>query len=209
MYLRNRFASLLLTVALLNSPLAGAADANATGDPLGEFERFAEQPPPRVPAHRDALTFYPCSQCHDHWQTDKTPRLLAPVHDVGLDHGKGRLWCFECHSADDRNALQTLRGSKVDIDETWKICGQCHANRQQDWYFGAHGKRADGTWQGDRERYDCTHCHNPHQPPFMQRKPSPPPPVRAGLTPMVQHTPDRQPIWARHASRASQGERHE
>ena len=43
-----------------------------------------------------------------------------------------------------------------------------------------HGKRA-GSWQGQRQVYDCIHCHNPHQPALLPREPMAPPPVRAGL----------------------------
>jgi hypothetical protein len=208
MDIKTVYARTLLALTAFAAATALATDptTSASTGTLPEFERYVEQPPPKVPAHKDALTFYPCSQCHDHWQANPTPRQLAPVHDVALDHGQGRLWCLECHNLDDRDALQTLRGGKVDFDQSWKVCGQCHSQRQKDWYFGAHGKRADGHWQGDRESYDCTHCHNPHQPPFLARKPSPPPPVRAGLQPMPERSYDNPPVWLRHSLQASEGD---
>jgi hypothetical protein len=79
--------------------------------------------------------------------------------------------------------LQTLRGDKVDFDDAYLVCGQCHFNRQKDWYFGAHGKRV-ADWRGPRTLYNCTHCHDPHTPAIAPRAPARPPPVRAGLKPM-------------------------
>jgi len=151
--------------------------------PEPEFSRYDNRPPPSVPPREDQLIFYPCSQCHEFWETNPERRELAPVHNVGLQHGQGRLWCLVCHDPEDSNKLQSLRSGKVDFNESWRICGQCHSARQKDWYFGAHGKRVYD-WQGEPERYNCTHCHNPHRPPFIQRKPQPKPPVRAGLQPM-------------------------
>lgn len=166
----------------------------ASGVPEKEFTQYADRLPPKVPPRKDKLTFYPCSQCHQYWKTDPVPRILAPVHDVGLQHGQGRLWCLVCHDPENRNQLRTVRGGQVDFNEAWRVCGQCHSSRQKDWYFGAHGKRVYN-WQGEAERYNCTHCHNPHRPPFIQRKPQPKPPVRAGLMPMREKTHNQQRIW--------------
>ena len=168
----------------------------SSGVPEEEFSRYPDRLPPKVPPRKDKLTFYPCSQCHQNWKTNPQPRVLAPVHDVGLQHGQGRLWCLVCHDPDNRDQLHTLRGGKVDFNESWRVCGQCHSNRQKDWYYGAHGKRVY-SWQGEAERYNCTHCHNPHRPPFIQRKPQPKPPVRAGLQPMPSKAHKRLKVWER------------
>lgn len=178
-------------------------------EPEAVFSRYLDTAPPNVPARKDHLTFYPCSQCHEHWKTDETPRVLAPVHEVSLEHGEGRIWCLTCHDADDRDQLTTVRDSKVDFDEAWKVCGQCHANRQKDWYFGAHGKRVYD-WQGEPTRYNCTHCHNPHRPPFMQQKPQPKPPVRAGLERMVfEEKHQNAKVWERRKPTVEQENAHD
>lgn len=177
--------------------------------PVAESELYASLKPPLIPPRTDELTFYPCSQCHDHLQTNETPRQLAPVHDVALDHGEGRLWCLTCHNPDNRNTLRTVRDSEVGFDESWKVCGQCHANRQKDWFFGAHGKRIY-SWEGEPVRYNCTHCHNPHRPPFMHQKPQPKPPVRAGLEPMKQKSAHhRSKVWERHEPSTAEKSNHE
>ena len=184
--------------------------SGTSGIPEQEFVSYSDRPVPKVPPRKDHLTFYPCSQCHEHWKTNEEPRELAPVHDVGLQHGQGRLWCLVCHDSEDRDQLRTVRGGKVDFNEAWRVCGQCHSNRQKDWYFGAHGKRVYD-WQGEAERYNCTHCHNPHRPPFMQRKPQPKPPVRAGLNPMPRTTHERLTIWERTLARTPtvEGSKHD
>ncbi len=189
-------ARLIPTLLLLVSCLPWGAWAGQADPVATEFMAYDDRPPPKVPPRKEKLTFYPCSQCHEHWKTIDTPRQLAPVHDVGLVHGEGRLWCLECHDPDNRDSLHTVRGGKVDLDEAWRVCGQCHSARQKDWYYGGHGKRVEN-WQGEPQRYNCTHCHNPHQPPFMQRKAKPPPPVRAGLKPMKPKEHHKIPQWQR------------
>lgn len=179
-----------------------------SGAPEQEFTHYGDRPPPKVPQRKNNLTFYPCSQCHEYWKTNPEPRMLAPVHDVGLQHGQGRLWCLVCHDPEDRDQLHTVRGGNVDFNESWRVCGQCHSSRQRDWYFGAHGKRVYD-WQGEPERYNCTHCHNPHRPPFMQRKPQPKPPVRAGLEPMQHQSHEQLTIWEKKLARSAREKDHE
>jgi hypothetical protein len=178
-------------------------------EPEETFSRYLDTAPPVVPPRKDNLTFYPCSQCHDNWKTDETPRILAPVHEVSLKHGEGRIWCLTCHDPKDRDQLHTVQDGKVDFDEAWKVCGQCHSNRQKDWYYGAHGKRVYD-WKGEPTRYNCTHCHNPHRPPFMHQKPQPKPPVRAGLEPMKHEGKHHRPtIWERHKPQEDQEKSHD
>ncbi len=106
------------------------------------------------------------------------------------------MWCLDCHSVDDRNNLHTIDDQPVAFDESYLVCGQCHADRQKDWYFGAHGKRVSN-WQGDRQIYSCTHCHDPHSPSLKPREPSRAPPVRAGLLPMPHSARENSQLWER------------
>lgn len=176
----------------------------------GLFEGYTDRKPPVVKPRKDKLTFYPCANCHASMQTNSTPRpivLHAPIGlvDGKLDHGQQRFWCLTCHSPDDRNHLQTLTGAKVDFNDAWKVCGQCHSARQRDWYYGAHGKRVDN-WNAEAERYNCTECHNPHRPPFRQQAPKPKPPVRSGLEPMPEvKEHHKEPVWDKHADRLLPG----
>ncbi len=146
----------------------------------GEFHGYAGAPPFTVVPQKDGLVFFPCSGCHAAMQPNPVPRLLAAPHPAALNHGAGRLWCLDCHQTKDRDQLHTIAGKPVDFNDAYLVCGQCHFRQQKEWYFGAHGKRV-ANWKGQREIYNCTHCHDPHAPALKPRAPSPPPPVRAGL----------------------------
>lgn len=148
-----------------------------------------------VTTRTDVLTFYPCTQCHDYLETNPEKRVLQPAHDVKLQHGADRYWCYDCHNMDDRSKLHLLDGTSIGLDESYKLCGQCHQAREKDWWHGAHGKRANGWDTEVAVRYNCTYCHNAHQPPYMVRKPAPAPLVRAGLEPMPNHGHEPKLLW--------------
>jgi len=182
-----------------NIPDAGLAEPT---DPE-TFSGYAEAVPFSVVPQKGGLTMFPCSQCHGPLPPNPEPRKLSAPHNAALNHGRGRMWCLSCHDTDDRDHLHTIRGAKVDFDDAYLVCGQCHFNRQKDWYLGGHGKRS-ANWRGDRVIYNCTHCHDPHDPTIKPRKPSPPPPVRAGLQRMpVVDGRDRK-VWERYATQQSE-----
>lgn len=161
------------------------------------FAGYVQAPPFKVVPQKDKIALYPCSQCHKLMPPNPTPRKLeAAPHQAALQHGKGRLWCLNCHLIDDRDFLRTVRDQKVDFDEAYLVCGQCHFNRQKDWYLGAHGKRVSN-WQGERTIFSCTHCHDPHDPATKPREASKAPPVRAGLQPMGPADHESRKVWER------------
>lgn len=153
------------------------------------FDGYAGAIPFSVIPRKPSLTMYPCTMCHGAMKPNPTPRkLVAAPHVSDLQHGRGRIWCLNCHSLDSRDQLQNLRGEKVDFDRSDLICGQCHFDRHRDWHYGGHGKR-DANWTGERKLYACTHCHDPHSPALKPRDPQAPPPVRAGLSrPPTEHS---------------------
>jgi rubredoxin len=127
---------------------------------------------------------HPCSNCHTWTKSDLTPRKLKKPHDNfelkhGL-HGKGKFWCFTCHTLDGRGGLRTLEGQKLDFNEAYVLCSQCHVQETRDWVFGAHGKRV-ANWQGERQVYNCTVCHYQHDPAIGPRAALAGPVVRQGL----------------------------
>ena len=206
-----------------SAAVAPAASAAPTHRPLRQNRPTEGLPTPTEPevftgilgapvytvlARKPALALYPCSQCHKVLPLNTQPRkLLAAPHPAALVHGMGRMWCLDCHQGNDRDVLHTLNGSKVDFNASHNLCGQCHSARYRDWVFGAHGKRVAG-WGGGSERqlYACTHCHDPHNPVLQPRAPSAPPPVRAGLVPMIRvHQPTLLP-WQRTSPGAHHGQ---
>lgn len=164
-----------------------AVDGLPQSSPPEVFSGYPGALPYTVVPRKQDILLYPCSMCHHLLKLNTTVRQLrvAPdpagaPHSGVLRHGKGRMWCLDCHLAKDREWLHTLDGSKLDFNDSPLLCGQCHSARYRDWVFGAHGKRVAG-WTGERELYACTHCHDPHNPLIQSREPSKPPPLRAGL----------------------------
>ena len=93
-----------------------------------------------------------------------------------LTHGAARLWCLDCHNADDRDKLVTLKGEALDFNASQELCGQCHGPVFADWEAGVHG-RTNGYWNQEMDtdntsiRLLCVNCHNPHAPSFKSQMP--------------------------------------
>ncbi len=145
------------------------------------------------------LTYYNmgpngCETCHDGktvpFPKDIKPRLIGMHQDIvenslELLHGRGALWCLNCHSATSRNKLVDRQGNLVSFNQSQKLCGGCHGEKYIDWRAGIHGKRI-GSWVtgGKKRWWVCTECHNPHTVQtarFNRLKPEPPPPLPRGM----------------------------
>jgi uncharacterized CHY-type Zn-finger protein len=134
----------------------------------------------------------PCTVCHNGisvpFPKDKNPRLLRFHKDIvpdslKLQHGKGAIWCLDCHNAKNRDTLITHTGEEISFNQPQRLCGKCHGQIYRDWRDGIHGKRI-GMWARDGKKrwWVCTECHNPHkmEPPFKQLTPEPAPVVPPG-----------------------------
>jgi hypothetical protein len=122
---------------------------------------------------KDKIGRFKCSQCHND-QSVNVARAAEMAHgDIKLDHGgqEKPLSCFTCHNKEDRDALETEAGVKVDMDHSYQLCAQCHFRQKKDWVGGAHGKRVS-YWAGQRVVKSCVSCHNPHSPRFKKRWPA-------------------------------------
>lgn len=127
-----------------------------------------------IPERKSQITSYNCSECHS-----------KPLHEVKID-GDGRKahWdlklnhadtktmnCATCHNADDMDNLKSLTGHKIDFNNSYNLCSQCHTKQFDDWKGGAHGKKI-GSWAPPRASLTCVNCHNPHNPGFDSRWPA-------------------------------------
>ena len=135
-----------------------------------------------------------CETCHDGkivpYPKNKKPRLLAMHQDIvtnslSLMHGRGAIWCLDCHSAKHRNKLVDRQGNLISFNQPQKLCGSCHGENYIDWREGIHGKRI-GSWvKGSKKRWwVCTECHNPHTVQierFNPLVPEPPPALPRGM----------------------------
>ena len=150
-------------------------------------------------ARTEVLDDYPCADCHEDEPGNRRERELTEEHeDKQLDHGGGRFWCLTCHGSKDKNTLSSLKDKAISFDKPFILCGQCHFQRQKDWYMGGHGKRISG-WRGPRTVKVCTECHDPHSPSIKPFKPSPPPLVRKGLLRREFSREGHQAVWVRAA----------
>jgi hypothetical protein len=115
---------------------------------------------------------FKCSQCHNN-KPVKVARAAEIAHGhITLKHGSESrpLSCYTCHKKDERDFLVTEQGTKIDMDHSYQMCGQCHFRQKKDWVGGAHGKRIS-YWAGQRVVKNCTGCHDPHSPRFKKRWP--------------------------------------
>jgi hypothetical protein len=119
-----------------------------------------------------SLDQYPCASCHLGRKIVMAAKRVADAHqDIRPVHPEqtGSL-CSTCHAADDVERLALANGERATMDESYRLCGQCHFAQADGWARGAHGKRLDG-WQGRRVVMGCPDCHDPHQPALQPRIP--------------------------------------
>ncbi len=195
----GRWIPALIAVAFVAVAKADTAPAKPNNT---AFQGYDEAPSFDVLPRQGELTYYPCSQCHKFMEPNPKPRKLSAPHPGEINHGKGRLWCTNCHYSEDRDYLVTSMGEPVDFDHSHLVCGSCHANRHKDWYFGGHGKRV-GNWQGERVLYNCAHCHDPHEPTIEPRAPMAMPSVRIGLEREEGHPHKTTRLWERYSGEPS------
>lgn len=188
----------LLLVLPWTPPAAAAEEFDDSRQPL-RFEGYPRAPAFTVAEPKRRSKLPRCIRCHAEMEADPTVRRLPDApHVDGISHGSGRVWCLVCHDETERNYLRTLTGEKLEADQVYLQCGTCHAVQQKDWYFGGHGKRLDN-WDGERVIYNCTACHDPHEPAVEPREPKPPPRVRFGLQRVEPEMASRLPRWLERA----------
>ena len=117
------------------------------------------------------LDEYPCTSCHLGRKIVMAAKRTADAHqDIRPAHPRqtGAL-CSTCHAADVEE-LALENGERATLNESYRLCAQCHFAQADAWAHGAHGKRLDG-WQGRRVVMGCGDCHDPHEPALQARIP--------------------------------------
>ncbi len=142
------------------------------------FPREAQKQfqPFSVPPRKDELEYFPCMDCHEDEEINiPEERELTEEHEtIKLAHGGERFWCVTCHNLENMDYLRSMKEKRIDFNASYLLCGQCHFQRQKDWFFGGHGKRI-GNWNGEKIILLCVECHNPHSPSIKPKAPDPPP----------------------------------
>lgn len=132
-------------------------------------ELFAIAPPPFSEG------IFPCSDCHlEEDEVDREPRVVDFHDTVEFNHASESRWCLDCHDEKNRDMLHLADGRLIPFEESYRLCGQCHAQQKRDWEAGDHGRRS-GNWLGKKEYLLCAHCHDPHTPAFKPITPMDPP----------------------------------
>ena len=109
-----------------------------------------------------------CQSCH----ATKKRRVAKPHKEINLVHAANQgMSCQTCHHKPKVWLLKNPSNQEtMAIDHAYLSCQGCHASQVKDWAGGAHGKRV-ARWQGERVIYNCTQCHNPHDPRHEKRWP--------------------------------------
>lgn len=137
----------------------------------GDYDKGEALVKPRT----DQQVLYPIcgSACHNGGfpapvGQNASPRNLWMHVDIipdslDLQHGRGSIWCLDCHHAESRNKLVDHAGNEIDFNQPQRLCGKCHGPAYRDWRDGIHGKRI-GEWDTDGKKrwFVCTECHDPH-----------------------------------------------
>jgi len=125
---------------------------------------------------------------------DKRPTAIPTMESLvpdlkDLQHGRGRIWCLDCHHTTKRDKLVDHFGDPISFDQPQLLCGKCHGDKLRDWRDGIHGKRiGEFASDGKKRWFTCTECHNPHNVQdgernrgFIQLQPEPPPQLPRGM----------------------------
>ena len=113
--------------------------------------------------------------------------MVPAVKD--LQHGRGRIWCLDCHHTTERNKFVDNFGDPISFDQPQLLCGKCHGDKLRDWRDGIHGKRiGEFASTGKKRWFTCPECHNPHNVQdgernkgFLQLQPETPPQLPHGM----------------------------
>jgi hypothetical protein len=121
---------------------------------------------------RASLSQYPCTSCHQGRKVVMTNRRIGDAHEnIKPLHPQGTATvCSTCHAGEDVGLLALTRGERATLDQSYRLCAQCHFQQVEAWAGGGHGKRLDG-WEGRRVVMACPDCHDPHNPAVQPRIP--------------------------------------
>jgi hypothetical protein len=119
-----------------------------------------------------SISQYPCTSCHLGRKVVMANKRIKDAHNniQPVHPAQTGAVCSTCHSADDVQLLTLKSGERATLDESYRLCAQCHFPEAKAWAGGAHGKRLDG-WQGRRVVMACADCHDPHKPALQTRIP--------------------------------------
>lgn len=129
-----------------------------------------------IPERTSMIKSFPCTNCHtkpvEQLALGRKPDEKKAHWDVTIIHGNADVMnCQTCHQKKNFNELVSLTGTPIQLNQSFKLCSQCHSTQFKDWVGGAHGKRLGG-WAPPKVMNSCVNCHNPHKPAFESKWPA-------------------------------------
>lgn len=126
-----------------------------------------------IPERKGEIKSYACTECHSIPLQQMQRKDLKKAHwNIKLNHANANTMnCTTCHDGNSMNNLKSITEHSIDINNSYKLCSQCHQKQYKDWTGGAHGKRI-GSWAPPRASLTCVNCHNPHSPGFDTKWPA-------------------------------------
>jgi hypothetical protein len=126
-----------------------------------------------IPERKGEIKSYACTECHSKPLQKMQSKGLKKAHwNIKLNHAAANIMnCTTCHDGNSMNNLKSITGHTIDLNNSYKLCSQCHQKQYKDWTGGAHGKRI-GSWAPPRASLTCVNCHNPHSPGFDTKWPA-------------------------------------
>lgn len=179
------FVSLFLLLGIILIPLRFTQGAELKGAESKKSESKSALPsdvPPgdEVVKRIPSLEMYPCNECHEGpADYNSRKRELTKEHNDLVSHPTKRkedptYSCQSCHQEGRYDRLRLSSGEDISLNESYRLCGQCHGTQLEDWQKHIHGLRT-GLWNGAGKIESCTSCHPAHSPQFKPIKPFPPP----------------------------------
>lgn len=130
-----------------------------------------------------------CQGCHG--QVDnlfRHPAINLKIHNIfSLNSTKD---CTMCHNPDNMMSFKLASGEIVHMEDSYKLCRQCHSTFYNQWNDGSHfvnktppqnnaasydyrGTGINQNWEDNwRRENKCTNCHNPHNPSELYQLPA-------------------------------------
>ncbi len=126
-----------------------------------------------IPVRKGKIKGYACTECHSKPLSEMKGNEFKKAHwNLKMIHAnKETMNCVTCHNSNNMDELTSITGKSIDLNNSYKLCSQCHTKQFEDWKGGAHGKRIGG-WAPPRASMTCVNCHNPHQPAFDKKWPA-------------------------------------
>ena len=75
-----------------------------------------------VPPPPFSEDMFPCAECHEGEEVNRTRRFIEDHDDVVLNHDSDNRWCLDCHDADEVEDTEMMKRS----DAFHEQCIRCH-----------------------------------------------------------------------------------